>query len=209
MKPKIKICGMHDPDNIREVAGVLPDYLGFIFYPPSPRYVGENFTIPEDLPSSINRVGVFVNETAKHILDKTILHNLRYVQLHGNESVELCAEVRSTGIKVIKVFSVGEEFDFSVTTPYKDDVDYFMFDAKGLLFGGNAQPFNWKILESYDQDVPFFLSGGISPENVANISQLKNMNLHAIDINSGVEQQPGVKDVNKITKLVRNLKSKI
>lgn len=207
MKPKIKICGMRDPNNIREVAELGPDYMGFIFYQSSPRYVGIDFKIPEDFPSSINRVGVFVNETAENILNTAIEHNLRYVQLHGNESSVLCGELQITGIKVIKVFSIGEEFDFSEIEPYKKVVNYVMFDTKGKFFGGNAHPFNWKILETYDQDTPFFLSGGISQDNVVDSFALRKMNLHAIDINSGVEKEPGMKDVHKIRTLIETLKT--
>ena len=196
---------MHDPNNIREVGKVLPDYMGFIFYPPSPRFVGSDFSIPSDLPSSIKGVGVFVNESAINVLDIAIRHDLQYVQLHGSETIELCSEIKSTGIKVIKVFSVGEDFHFSVVEPYKSVVDHFMFDTRGLFFGGNAKTFNWKILDNYTLDIQFFLSGGISPENAENISQIKNKYLHAIDINSGVELQPGVKDVLKIRQLLNNL----
>lgn len=202
---KLKICGIRDPVNIREVSELSPDYMGFIFYPKSPRFVGENFELPKDFPSSISRVGVFVNESGAAMIRIARLYNLQYLQLHGNENVEICKELKSAGLGVIKVFSIGDEFDFSILRPYKGIVDYFMFDTKGLLYGGNAKAFDWKILNGYDQEIPFFLSGGISEKNIDNITSLKDMNIYAIDVNSGVESSPGIKDCLKVIQLRKQL----
>jgi len=112
------------------------------------------------------------------------------------------------GLGIIKVFSVGDDFDFSITKPYKNVVDYFLFDTKGKHYGGNASTFNWDLLKQYDQEIPFFLSGGLTPENIEQVSKLEGMNVHALDVNSGVELSPGVKDVLKIKQLNEILYSK-
>jgi phosphoribosylanthranilate isomerase len=195
---KIKVCGMRDSDNIREVAALSPDYLGFIFYPKSPRFVGDEFKSPASLPSSITRVGVFVNESTQFILMKSKSAGFTVVQLHGNESPDQAAALKDAGLQIIKVFSVGDDFNFAVTKPYESSSDYFLFDTKGKLFGGNAKTFNWSILNQYDQQVPFFLSGGLSAENLQGIKDLQHMNLHALDLNSGVELMPGLKDPARI-----------
>ena len=194
----IKICGMRDAENIAAVASLCPQYIGFIFYPKSPRFVGESFDIPVNLPASIKRVGVFVNESDAVIIAKGKALKLDFVQLHGNESPAQCDALKATGLGVIKVFSIDDEFNFELTKPYREVVDYFLFDTKGKYYGGNAKTFNWENLDAYDQEVPFFLSGGLSPENVNTLGEIQKMNLHALDLNSGVEISPGFKDLEKI-----------
>jgi phosphoribosylanthranilate isomerase len=200
---KLKVCGMREITNILEVEKLLPDYLGFIFYPQSPRFVGEDFQMPT-LATSIKKIGVFVNETTEEILAKVKVHALNGVQLHGQESVEQCAELRTHNLLIIKVFSVDDEFDFSLTKRYAPAVDFFLFDTKGKYYGGNAKRFNWSVLWKYDQDVPYFLSGGLSPENINEVNTLNDKYIHALDINSGVEIAPGIKDPVKV-KLVREV----
>lgn len=205
---RMKVCGMRDTANIAGVSQVRPEFLGFIFYPPSPRYVGDDFAMP-DLPPGIKRVGVFVNEENAIIRKKAAQYNLDFVQLHGHETAEQCRELKEHGIGVIKVFSVDDETDFAVTQAYRNVVDYFLFDTKGKLYGGNASRFNWNVLSRYDQKIPFFLSGGIGPEHVEEINRLKDLNLLAIDVNSGVEIQPGLKDVRRIEMIKAKLNNKI
>ncbi len=197
----LKICGMRDSKNILEVAALQPDYMGFIFYEKSPRYVGSDFSIPTGFPETIKRVGVFVNEQVEIVKAFSLKHQLDYVQLHGHESVAECAELKQSGIGVIKVFSVDADFDFKTTTPLENCVDYFLFDTKGKFYGGNAATFDWGLLNSYNQAVPFFLSGGLNEQNISEIKNLKEMNLHAIDVNSGVELSPGIKDIDLIKKI--------
>jgi phosphoribosylanthranilate isomerase len=203
MNVKLKICGMRYPVNILEVGALRPDFMGFIFYNQSPRFVTDDFKIPSGLPESINRVGVFVNESFETILKAVDRYALNFVQLHGNESVILCEKLKQTNIGVIKVFSIDQDFDFRTVNPYKKVVDFFLFDAKGKYYGGNAVPFDWNLLKQYDQEVPFFLSGGISLKNISQVLQLKDMNLYGVDVNSGVELNPGVKDVDKISELLK------
>jgi phosphoribosylanthranilate isomerase len=195
---KVKICGMKDAVNIKAVAELRPDYMGFICYNKSPRYVGNEFEVNVD----VERVGVFVNESVENILRR----NFKIVQLHGDESPERCEELKEKDIRVIKVFSIDDDFDFKKTKEYEDVADYFLFDTKGKLYGGNSKTFNWKKLEEYDQKKPFFLSGGLNEENIKNINDLKGMNIHAVDLNSGVEDSPGLKNIEKIKSIMSCLK---
>jgi phosphoribosylanthranilate isomerase len=194
---KLKICGMKYPDNILEVGSLLPDYMGFIFWSKSARYFDGD--MPE-LPKSIRKTGVFVNESIPVIEEKVTKYNLQAVQLHGQETVEFCSELKTkfgTSIEIIKVFSADENFDFSVLKPYESVCDFFLFDTKGKLPGGNGTTFDWKILEKYPSTKPFFLSGGIGIEELDSIKEISKTNLpiYAIDINSKFEIKPGLKNV--------------
>ena len=200
MKDKIqlKVCGMRDSENILKVSELQPDYMGFIFYAKSKRFVGNAFRIPDQLSKDIKRVGVFVNETTDKILTLAKTHSLDFIQLHGSEPVSQCAELKQNNLGVIKVFSVDAQFDFLEIVPYKKGVNYFLFDTKSDRYGGTGKTFDWNLLNQYDQEIPFFLSGGLSVENSQGIKILHGMNLHALDVNSGVEISPGQKDIEKI-----------
>lgn len=197
---KVKICGMKYPDNILEVSSLLPDYMGFIFWEKSSRYF--DGIIPT-LPGSIKKVGVFVNETLPIIIQKVLKHDLQVVQLHGKESVDFCQELRSQlpkGIEIIKVFSIQDEFDFSVLKPFEEFCDYFLFDTKGKLPGGNGTTFDWTVLKKYPSTKPFFLSGGIGLEELEAVQEITKTNLpvYAIDVNSKFEIEPGLKKINDV-----------
>jgi len=196
---------MREPDNILEVGALQPDFLGFIFYDQSPRCVSSAFKIPASLSQAVKKVGVFVNDPFERVLDRVNKHTLDFAQLHGNETVALCEKLKQTEIGVIKTFSIDSNFDFKRVNPYKSVVDFFLFDTKGKYHGGNATTFDWNLLQRYDQEVPFFLSGGISPINIDQTLQLKGLNLYAVDVNSGVEIEPGVKDVDKVKRLLKNI----
>jgi len=194
----IKICGMKYPENILEVGSLLPDYMGFIFWEKSARYF--DGTIPE-LPTSIKKTGVFVNETISVILEKTEKYNLQAIQLHGHETVAFCSELKTkldASIEIIKVFSADENFDFSVLEPFEAVCNYFLFDTKGKLPGGNGTTFDWRILEKYPSAKPFFLSGGIGIDELDAVSEILKTNLpiYAIDINSKFEIEPGLKNID-------------
>ena len=197
-KIQLKVCGMRDEDNIMQVAALRPDYMGFIFFPTSPRFVGMDFMIPSSFPVNIKRVGVFVNEANEVMIELHHRLKLDFLQLHGHESVAQVRDLQEKGIKVIKVFSVDDSFDFSTIISYEKHVSFFLFDTKGKYYGGNAMAFNWEKLKEYNQKVPFFLSGGLNEENVKGIEALKAMNLHALDVNSGVEISPALKDIDKL-----------
>ncbi|OXA93113.1 phosphoribosylanthranilate isomerase [Flavobacterium hercynium] len=201
---KLKICGMKYPENIINVGALLPDYMGFIFWEKSARYC--DGTIPE-LIQTIKKVGVFVNESVENIIEKISKHNLQAIQLHGQESVEFCEELKnniSKKIEIIKVFSVGDDFDFNVLEPFENLCDYFLFDTKGKLPGGNGTTFDWEILKKYKSKKPFFLSGGIGIEEIAAIKNL-NLPVYAIDVNSKFEIEPGLKNKNLLSNFKRQL----
>ncbi len=196
-KMKLKICGMKYPENILEVGSLLPDYMGFIFWEKSARFFeGE---IP-NLPKSIKKVGVFVDAALEEILDKIKKHDLQAVQLHGDETVEFCSNLKektNNTIEIIKVFSILDSFDFDILKPFEAVCNYFLFDTKGKLPGGNGTAFDWKVLENYPSPKPFFLSGGIGINELNQVKQVLKLNLpiYAIDINSKFEIKPGLKNV--------------
>jgi len=200
MKLKLKICGMRDPDNIIDVIKFHPDYFGFIFYPGSPRYAGKHIEQIKNvsIPGSIKKVGVFVNEGSDKILQTRELLPFDLVQLHGNETVTLCDRMRKEDLEVIKVFSVDKDFDFGQITPYVDHVDYFLFDTKAKYYGGNSVAFDWKLIDNYPFQVPFFLSGGIGNDNICEIQTIKNPFMIAVDANSKLEISSGHKDLKKV-----------
>jgi phosphoribosylanthranilate isomerase len=193
----LKVCGMREESNVFQVAATRPDYMGFIFYEKSPRYVGNDYAMPA-IASSIKKVGVFVNASTDTMLKTRDRYTLDYLQLHGDESPAQVLELTKSGARIIKAFSIDDTFDFETTAPFKEHSDFFLFDTRGKYYGGNAIRFNWKIIEKYDQEVPFLLSGGLSPENVSEVRNLGEMQLHALDVNSGVEIAPALKDVEKI-----------
>jgi len=205
MKVKLKICGMREPANILDVGALKPDYMGFIFYDQSPRCVPSSFTMPNELNQTIKKVGVFVEAHIDQVFEAINKHDLDSVQLHGSETVSFCEKLKLADNGVIKVFSIDSNFDFKLLNPYKPVVDFFLFDTKGKYRGGNASTFDWDLLQKYDQEIPFFLSGGISPTNVDQVLELKGLNLYGVDVNSGVEIEPGVKEVNKIKALKKLL----
>jgi phosphoribosylanthranilate isomerase len=207
MKYKLKVCGMRDAENIREVAALKPDYMGFIFYEKSKRFVGES--LDKNLLASLNgieKVGVFVNHSLDFVLSASRKYGFMTVQLHGDESPEFCEELDTlASISTIKAFRIGENFDFRLLEDYKKICPYFLFDTQTETFGGSGKKFNWKLLGNYDNKVPFFLSGGISLETAGEINKLEGLNIHAIDINSRFETEPGVKDVEKIKRFMGSL----
>lgn len=208
-KLKLKICGMKFAANIAAVASLQPDYLGFIFYGQSPRFISDvSAELIKYIPSEIKTVGVFVNEDLEVVKKKVNLYQLKAVQLHGNEAPGYCADLKSTfgGIEVIKAFGVDEEFDFSILNVYNDVVDYFLFDTKTKAHGGSGKTFDWKILENYELNKAYFLSGGIDLEHAAAIKQIEDSRLYALDINSRFEVEPGVKDVEKVKAFITAIK---
>lgn len=203
---KIKICGMRDAANIGAVSALSPDYMGFIEYAPSPRFVGERFVVPENVPRAIGRVGVFVDASYEAIVQRAAGSGYDVVQLHGDESPELCSRLSDAGLRVIKVFRVDDAFDFNDTRPFRDTADVFLFDARGRMYGGNGVRFNWKVLQRYDQAVPFLLSGGLRVEALQDIEELSDMNLYGFDLNSGVELAPGVKDTDRVRAFMERIR---
>lgn len=207
---KIKICGMREPANIRQVAALQPDFMGFIFYDKSPRYCRAAVS-PEllaELPAGIAKVGVFVNEGTSVMLDTVQEYGLDLVQLHGRETPGQCRALQEAGIALIKAFSVDERFAFENTLLYERFCDHFLFDTRGRNYGGNGTAFDWEIMKSYFADKPYFLSGGLNLENLKS-KEFKELRPKpfAIDVNSGFETEPGLKDVGQLKRLMELVKS--
>ena len=198
---------MKYPDNILEVGSLLPDYMGFIFWDKSARYFDETLPI---LPKTIKKTGVFVNASQDEILEKVTKYDLQAVQLHGHESVIFCQELKNNLAKnseIIKVFSVDEAFDFNQLEPFETVCDYFLFDTKGKLPGGNGTTFDWKVLEQYPSQKPFFLSGGIGWDEIDLVKQILKTDLpiYAIDVNSKFEIEAGLKNKEKLDRFKQKI----
>ncbi|MDN4166445.1 phosphoribosylanthranilate isomerase [Cytophagales bacterium LB-30] len=198
-----KVCGMREPDNIFALAALAPDYMGFIFYEKSPRYVREylNAESISQLPASIKRTGVFVNASVAQVMEDIRQFGLQAVQLHGDESPEYCHLIRSLGLEVIKAFPVNDMTNFKELEAYYPVIDYVLFDTASASRGGSGQRFDWRILKNYSQQLPFFLSGGIDVNALQEIEQINDLNLYAIDINSKVEIKPGLKDLERVQEI--------
>ncbi len=193
---------MRERENVAQVAALKPDYMGFIFHPPSPRDVSKVLQkeIVDLLPKEIEPVAVFVNEDLDVALKILKIFGFKHAQLHGKESVEYCAEIKKAGFGVFKVFSVDESTDFSEMEKYMEVADYFLFDTKSPKHGGTGQKFDWNLLEKYTLPKPVLLSGGIGPEDLILIQNImKNYSfIYGLDLNSRFEIEPGLKDVAKL-----------
>ena len=194
---QIKVCGMKFPDNIEAIASLKPDFMGFIFYPKSPRYAEPlDVETLKALPKSIKKIGVFVNENLENILTIGFKYKLDGVQLHGTELVEMCRELKSAGYIVIKAFPIAEAYNFKVTKDYEGACDYFLFDTKTDAFGGSGIKFNWTMLDEYLGETPFLLSGGIAADDAEAILKIEHPKFAGIDLNSKFEVKPGHKNLD-------------
>lgn len=195
MNPKIKICGLRHPDNIREVMALQPDYIGFICYPGSKRFIGTLEANWVNGLSGVKKTGVFVNADIQAVKTAILQYGFHAVQLHGAETPAYCAELANLGIEIIKAFGIGEQFDWAAIDPYDRVVDHYLFDTQSSQHGGTGKRFDWSLLRGYTGNKPFFLSGGISAENIAAAVQLGDDRLYALDLNSRFETAPGIKDI--------------
>lgn len=202
----LKVCGMRDMDNISHLSGIGVRMMGFIFYDKSKRFIGlENRNaLFNNVPKNVKKVGVFVNEPIEALIENASHYHLDYVQLHGNESPDYCKEVQ-TKIKVIKAFRIDENFDFNLLEEFQN-CEYLLFDAKGKEYGGNGIKFDWSILEKYKMETPFILSGGIKLEDADDILSIQHPKMAGIDINSGFEIEPGLKNIEKIKSFISLLR---
>jgi phosphoribosylanthranilate isomerase len=196
---KWKVCGLRD--NIADVTALQPDYIGFIFYAKSPRYIGEDFVLPEIVNSKINKVGVFVNEAMDFVHNSMLNYQLDYAQLHGNESPDFCEKLMKKNVKIIKAFQVDEAFDFGGLNEYESVTDYFLFDTKTKQYGGSGKSFDWRVLKKYSMEKKYFLSGGISLDNIDDLDGLELSKVHALDVNSKFEISPGFKNIAMLEEL--------
>ena len=214
----IKVCGMREAENIREVeqfsilhslqakrasssAQFSINWMGFIFWPKSSRYVSRK---PDYLPTNCKCVGVFVDEDiekVKHIADD---YALDYIQLHGHESPDYCVQLK--GMHLIKAFNIATKEDLEATKPYEGLVDYFLFDTKGKSVGGNGEKFDWTVLEAYQGNTPFLLSGGIGPDDAERVKAFHHPKCIGIDLNSRFETAPAIKDINKLKEFIKTVR---
>ncbi|QCX53972.1 phosphoribosylanthranilate isomerase [Elizabethkingia sp. JS20170427COW] len=209
--PKIKVCGLANKSQIHELIQMEIDFLGFIFYPKSPRYVLNQLTLQEI--SAINfptKVGVFVNEELEKLIQIATKAGLSWVQLHGDEDLEYIQKLKENAsfLRIIKVFRISEDpQDLAQKIKrVEDEVDYFLFDTDSKAFGGTGKTFDWHILNHLELKKPFFLSGGISLENMKNLSQVSQP-IFALDINSKFENRPGDKNLKLIQDFKNNIKN--
>ena len=207
----IKVCGMREPENIRAVEATGIDWMGFIFFPKSPRFV-EN--VPDYLPQQSKRVGVFVNASIDEIVEKIKPFQLQLIQLHGRETPAFCRELRQripADMKIIKMIPIATRNDIQMADSYTNDVDYFLFESKiptnGGSYGGSGQQFDWSILQRYQGSVPFLLTGGIGEEDAEQIAHFLHPQFIGIDLNSRFETAPALKDTKKIRAFVDKIRN--
>lgn len=228
---KIKVCGMRAPANISDVVNLGVDMIGFVFCPQSkrcvrmlpsmagiiPDYVSagqmQGIDDANEVWGKVERVGVFVDDMPQNIVTRVYGYRLDYVQLHGSEEPVMIDNLRRTldpdimpGIKIIKAISVGEDDDIRKAREYEGHADYILFDTKGKEKGGNGEHFDWSLLENYDCGLPFFLSGGIGPEDADAIRNIGHPRMFGIDLNSRFELQPALKDVEKLKKFISEIR---
>ncbi len=231
----IKVCGMRDAQNIREVAALGVNLIGLIFYPKSPRYVqsissdagiipdynGLNSHTPlplsqgegsKMLDKQYKTVGVFVDDMPQNIVTAVYNYHLSYVQLHGDESPVMIDNLRRTlvpdivpQIKIIKAISVSSAEDLKRCEQYEGHIDLFLFDTKCKGYGGSGQKYDWSVLEAYTGPTPFLLSGGIGPDDAARLRDFHHPQCVGIDLNSKFETAPGMKDVTKLQQFLLQL----
>lgn len=199
----VKVCGMSDAVNIRLAEQLNIDWMGFIFYPPSPRYVERR---PDYLPQRQRRVGVFVNADEAFILSRISLFGLQLLQLHGHETPRQCRSLReATGLSVIKAFSVKSAADVAETRHYEGAADYFLFDTPTPGVGGSGRSFDHSLLDHYTGTTPFLLSGGLGPDSVSHILALRHPRMAGIDLNSRFETAPGIKSIHRLQQFLQSL----
>jgi len=207
---KVKVCGIKYPDNLARLSSLDISMIGFNFYPPSKRFVTENSFTHTDLallPKSISRVGVFVNAELEFVKQQHAHFGLDYLQLHGDEDVTFMQKAQEI-VPVIKVFRITEDFDFRSTVEF-EKAGLFLFDTFTKAYGGSGERFDWNKLDEYEGETPFLLAGGIQVADSSDLSKITHPKFIGIDINSGFELEPGLKDPDMITEFLENLKEKI
>ncbi len=193
---------MRDSENIRAIEQTKADLMGFIFHPKSPRFVA---SLPEYMPKKQKRVGVFVNASLEQILTKAQKFSLEYIQLHGDEPPAFCSELKNRGLKVIRAQRIANADDIIRAESY-NMADLMIFDTKTELYGGSGKKFNWQLLENYKGCVPFLLSGGIRSDTFEEIKAFFHPQFAGIDLNSGFEISPALKDVGKLNNFIEKIK---
>jgi len=208
----IKICGVNDPENLRQVARLDADWIGLNFYPLSPRCLNLR-GLPPAGSGEPQRVGVFVDEMPQTILSRIVAFHLGIVQLHGSERAVMIQNLRRSVVPdireklvVVKAISVATAADFRQCEEYEGVADYLLFDTKGALHGGNGEKFNWDLLDAYQGKTPFLLSGGIGPDDADALRSIRHPLFRGVDVNSKFETAPGVKDINLLRSFIKRLR---
>lgn len=202
----IKVCGMRDANNIRDIENIGIDWMGFVCYNQSPRFVN---TIPAYMPTRVKRVGVFVNAKIDFILTWTKNLNLDYIQLHGTESPMFCSTLHNRGLHLIKAFTPRKPSDFKQIASYTPYCDFLLFDTPCLTFGGSGKIFDWNLLQYYTNNIPFLLSGGICPDSLKLLQQFRHPQWAGIDLNSGFETKPAIKDATMLQLFIKQIKNSL
>jgi phosphoribosylanthranilate isomerase len=201
----IKVCGMRQPDNIAALAGLNPDFMGFIFYEKSPRHAADlDQNVLRECPPGIKKVGVFVNAPLESILAKADHYGLDFIQLHGDEPAEFAARLKQHGLHVIKVFRIAESLPPDMAE-FAESSEYFLFDTATKAYGGSGEQFNWSLLREAHIPRPYLLSGGIAPGHIADIKSMRLPGCLGIDINSRFETAPGLKNIELIQQIIPQL----
>ena len=204
---KIKVCGMRDPGNILDLVECMPDFMGFIFYPGSKRFVRDpDPELFRSIPPGIRKVGVYVNESTDTIKRMVAELCLDLVQLHGDEPPDACDDLSGCGIPVMKAFRISASIDHGLLKDYDGSCDYFLLDKGGSGFGGTGKKFDWNLLANSRLSKPYFLSGGIDPGDVPSILSFDRPAMTGVDINSRFETEPGVKDVGKVCEFIKSIR---
>lgn len=199
----VKVCGMREPDNIREVEALHPTMMGFICWEKSPRYVA---AVPSYLPKC-QRVCVFVNPSINYALQMADSFKADYLQLHGSETPDFCQELKhATGLKIIKAISIANSADIEKSKEYQGVADILLFDTKCASVGGSGVKFDWSVIENYDGATPFMLSGGIGPNDAESILSIKHPMFAGVDLNSRFESAPAMKDVLKLKEFITEIR---
>lgn len=198
---------MKDLDNMLDLIKLPIDYMGLIFYEKSKRYVSALDAHFIKSIQGIKKIGVFVNANEQEIIQQANNFGLMGIQLHGQESPELCQILKSQDFMVIKAFGIDENFDWKSLKPYEDVVDYFLFDTKSKNHGGSGEQFEWDLLAHYPLDKPYFLSGGLSSENIASAIQFPDHRLYGLDLNSKFEFKSGIKNVELLEQTLKNIRN--
>ena len=196
---------MRDGINIHDVENIGIELMGFIFYDKSPRFVSQ---MPSYLPEQCPRVGVFVNSSMSSIMSKVIEYRLDYIQLHGDEDVDYCKELKNrlpSEVKIIKSISVSNEYDVIQSKEYDQCADLLLFENKCAGYGGSGMKFKWNHLSSYNGSIPFILSGGIGPDDVNSILEISHSSFWGIDLNSRFELSPGIKDIDLLRTFINKI----
>ena len=216
---QVKVCGNNNIENFKEIAAVEPDYVGFIFYPKSKRFV-EDESVFEVFPNA-EKVGVFVNESIENILEKVEQYKLDVVQLHGDETADFCEELINQkhqrlltdenflDFKIWKAVGIKSIEDFQQLTTYQQVVDSFVFDTKSVDYGGTGRKFDWQLLTNYQLSTPFLLSGGIQLEDAFLLKNFQHPQCIGFDINSGFEVEPGIKKIEEVKQFIDTIDGRI